>query len=196
MDDAACLDKDVGRRRIFWTTRPEACGAYDMCGHACSIPGLEYVDRLDLPYPDSSPPGTADIGYRTISNDEWVRGLILNIINTRARNDRPCPSPASVYGHWSESFFREGEWLYIGSTLWNAAEKLYARCQDAVKAIEAAIRADMGKLIAQGIVQSVAVHAVYHRQSHVDVMIDTVTSTGRTRIDLSGAFVSESWIWR
>jgi phage gp46-like protein len=188
MDDASCLDKDVGRRRIFWTTRPEACGDHDMCGYQCAIPGLEYVYIQDEVT-------RAEIG-RTISNDEWVRGLILNVLNTRARNDRPCPSPASVYGHWSESFFREGEWLYIGSTLWNAAEKLYARCQDAVKAIEAAIRADMGKLIAQGIIQSVVVHAVYHRQSHVDVVIDTVTSTGRTRIDLSGAFVSESWIWR
>jgi phage gp46-like protein len=152
------------------------------------IPGLEYV-RIE----DEAT--RAEIG-RTISNDEWVRGLILNIINTRARNDRPCPTPAAVYGHWSESFFREGEWLYIGSTLWNAAEKMYSRCQDAVRAIEAAVRADLGKLIAQGIVSSVQVRAVYHRQSHVDVMIDTVTSTGRTRIDLSGAFVSESWIWR
>jgi phage gp46-like protein len=188
MDNDACLQRDVGNRRIFWTTRPDVCGDYVMCGHQCMIPGLEYV-RIE----DEAT--RAEIG-RTISNDEWVRGLILNIINTRARNDRPCPTPAAVYGHWSESFFREGEWLYIGSTLWNAAEKMYSRCQDAVRAIEAAVRADLGKLIAQGIVSSVQVRAVYHRQSHVDVMIDTVTSTGRTRIDLSGAFVSESWIWR
>jgi len=188
-DDELCLAKDVGNRRIFWTTRPDVCGEYNMCGHQCTIPGLEYID-LEEPYV------SLDQAGRTIANDEWVRGLILNIINTRARNDRPCPSPASVYGHWSESFLREGEWFYIGSTLWNAAEKMYARCADAVRAIEAAIRADMGKLIAQGIVQSVAVHATYHTQNHVDVVIDTVTSTGQARINLSGAFVSESWVWR
>jgi hypothetical protein len=188
-EEATCLVKDVGNRRIFWTTRPEACGEYMMCGYPCSIPGLEYVDSQE-PYVS---PGQAG---RTISNDEWVRGLILNILNTRARNDRPCPSPASVYGHWSESFITDGSWLYIGSTLWNAAEKLWARCEDGVKAIEAAIRADMGKLIAQGIISAVTVHATYHKRSHVDVVIDTVTSTGRARIDLSGAFVSESWVWR
>ena len=187
-EEAVCLVKDVGHRRIFWTTRPEACGEYVMCGYPCSIPGLEYIDY-------EGPHISIEKQGRTIRNDEWVRGLILNILNTRARNDRPCPTPAAVYGHWSESYIGEGEWYYIGSTLWNAAEKLYARCQDAVKAIEAAIRADLGKLIAQGIVSAVTVHAVYHKQSHVDVMIDTVTSTGRTRIDLSGAFVSESWVW-
>ena len=192
-EDEFCLEKDVGGRRIFWTTRPNACGEYTMCGYECAIPGLEYENHHDL---DQPPPPDGSPGYRTIKNDEWVRSLILNVLNTRARNNRPCPSPASVYGHWSESFLREGEWFYIGSTLWNAAEKTYSRCNDAVKAIEAAIRADMGKLIAQGIIQTVAVHAIYHKQSHVDVVIDTVTSTGRARIDLSGAFVSESWEWR
>ena len=88
--DEPCLDQNRGRRRIFWTTKVAACGTYTLCGAECGIPGLEYEDVPE-----------ADIG-RTIKNDEYLRSLILNILNTRARTELPCPSPAAVYGHWSE----------------------------------------------------------------------------------------------
>jgi len=187
-----CLAQNVGRRRIFWSTRPHACGGYVMCGVECQIPGLEYEDK-EGPYPDNSLPGHISGGYRTIKNEGWLHGLILNILNTRARTDKRCPTPAAVYGHWSESYREDG--LYIGSTLWNAAEKSYIRTADAVKAIGAAVRADMGKLIALGIAESVEVEATYRGSNSVEVTVTVTTVTGRSTINLSGSFVTETWVW-
>jgi len=192
MQNDPCLDQNAGHRRIFWTTRAEACGDYDLCGVVCSIPGLEYEDIAD-PYPDQDLPGNVSSGYRTINNDNWLQGLILNILNTRARNDVRCPTPASVYGHWSESY--RGDGLYIGSTMWNAAEKSYIRTADAVKAIGNAVRADMGKLVALGIAESVEVEASYRGSNSVAVVITVITVSGRSTINLSGSFVSETWVW-
>jgi hypothetical protein len=186
-----CLAQNNGRRRIFWTTRANACGSYTMCGIECSLPGLEY-ENVEGEHPDQGLPGEGP--YRTIKNDEWLQGLILNILNTRARSDARCPTPAAVYGHWSESYRDDG--LYIGSTLWNAAEKPYVRTSDAVKAIGVAVRTDMGKLIALGIAESVEVEATYKGSNSVEVIVTVTTTTGRSRINLSGSFVSETWVWR
>ena len=185
-----CIEQNSGHRRIFWTTRPQVCGEYILCGVECSIPGLEYEDK-EGPYPDQGPVPSS--GLRTIKNDGWLQSLILNILNTRARNDIKCPSPAAVYGHWSESYREDG--LYIGSTLWNAAEKSYVRTNDAVKAVKAAVTADMGKLIALGLADSVEVEATYRGSNRVDVAVTAVTSSGSSRVDLSGSFVSETWVW-
>jgi phage gp46-like protein len=185
-----CLDQQIGRRRIFWTTRQNACGTYNLCGQTCSIPGLEYEDHDD-PYPEQGLPASS--GYRTIKNDEWLLGLILNILNTRARTDMRCPSPAAVYGHWSESYRSDGLW--IGSRMWNAASKSYIRVNDGVKAIEAAIRADMGKLVVQGVADSVEVTATYRRHNSVEVMVTATKTNARHVLNLSGSFVSNNWVW-
>ena len=190
--EAVCFDQNVGRRRIFWATKPQACGEYTMCGIECNLPGLEYEDREGA-HPDQGLPGHVSGGFRTIKTDGWLTGLILNILNTRARSDVKCPTPAAVYGHWSESYREDG--LYIGSTLWNAASKSYVRCADAVKAIGAAVRADMGKLIALGIAQSVEVEAFYRGSNTAEVIVTVNTVTGRSKINLSGSFVSETWVW-
>jgi hypothetical protein len=181
-----CLGQNVGRRRIFWTTRPEVCGSYILCGIECAIPGLEYK-VVDDPVVGHGATG------RTIKNDEWLQSLILNILNTRARTDLRCPSPAAVYGHWSESYRDDG--LYIGSRLWNAASKSYIRVADAVKAIAAAIKSDMGKLTAQGLADSVDVDAVYRGRNRVDVTITAIVRNARHVLNLSGTYASETWVW-
>ncbi|MEY9493758.1 phage GP46 family protein [Bradyrhizobium elkanii] len=173
-----CLEQNVGRRRIFWTTRADACGSYILCGNECSIPGLEYENN--------------EVG-RTIKNDEWLRSLILNILNTRARTDIRCPSPAAIYGHWSESYRDDG--LYIGSRLWNAAAKNYIRIADAVKAIQAAISADMAKLTVLGVADAVNVEATYRGRNQVEVIITATRTNDRHVLNLSGSFVSGSWAW-
>lgn len=174
----SCLDQNVGRRRIFWTTRAQACGDYVLCGHECGIPGLEYED--------------SDAG-RTIKNDEWMQSLILNILNTRARTDLKCPSPAAIYGHWSESYRTDG--LYIGSRLWNAASKAYVRTADSVKAIQAAIRADMAKLTVLGLADSVEVEATYRGRNQVEVLITATKTSARHVLNLTGSFVTGTWVW-
>ena len=185
-----CVGQNAGRRRVFWTTK-QVCGEYFLCGHNCSIPGLEYEDSSD-PYVD---PGTlpASSGYRTIKNDEWILSLILNILNTRARNDSRCPSPAAIYGHWSESYRTDSLW--IGSRLWNAAEKSYIRVSDSVKAIQAAIQADVGKLVVLGVADSVTAEATYRGRNSVEVIVTATKTNARHVLNLSGTFVSDTWVW-
>jgi phage gp46-like protein len=189
--DEGCTKLNEGRRRVFWTTRPEACGEYTLCGNPCTIPGLEYED-LDVAYADPRIAGK-DSGFRTIKNDDWLHSLMLNILNTRARTDVKCPGPWGVYGHWSESYRDDNLW--IGTRLWNAAEKSYARCLDGVRAIRAAVEADMGKLIILGVADSVEVDAVYAGSNRVDITVIATTTQGASKINLSGAFVTGSWVW-
>jgi len=181
-----CLVQQAGRRRIFWTTQPTACGEHTQCDASCSIPGLQYVDVEG----DHVSPGID----RTIQNSDWLQGLILNILNTRARTDNKCPSPAAVYGHWSESYL--GDSYYIGSTLWNAAEKDYRRVGDAVNAIQVAIQADMAKLIRLKLVDKVVVEVTYKSIGAVVVVITTFTKNVRHVVNLAGAFTSGEWTWR
>jgi hypothetical protein len=181
-----CVDQNVGRRRIFWTTQRDACGSYTMCGQECAIPGLAYVNSDE---PHVSPGGPP----RTIKNDEWTLGLILNILNTRARSDLRCPSPAAVFGHWSESYRDDGLW--IGSRLWNAAEKSYVRVADSVKAIQAAVQADMAKLVVLGVADSVNVEAIYRGRNTVEVTVTAIKTNARHVLNLSGTFVSDTWVW-
>jgi len=177
MPETRCLSDDIGRRRVFWTTL-DSCGRYGLCDAECSIPGLQYVN---------TPEG------RTIANDDWIRSLVLNILNTRARSDLKCPTPAGTYGHWSESYRDDG--LYIGTRVYNAAEKSYARILDGVKAIGAAIRSDVGKLIILGIADDIDVDVVYRGRSQVDVTITVIARSVRRTVNLSGIYSSDTWIW-
>lgn len=131
---------------------------------------------------------------RSIRTDGWLRGLILNILNTRARTDVKCPTPSAVYGHWSESYRTDG--LYIGSRLWNTASKSYVRIADAVGAIEAAIRADMAKLTVLGVVDSVEVTAHYRGNNSVDVNVTAITVRSQHVLNLSGNLLSGEWVWQ
>jgi hypothetical protein len=191
-DPNPCIGQNVGRRRRFWTTQLEVCGDYTLCGTPCAIPGLEYVDD-DTPYVDPGmlPPSS---GYRTIKTDEWIHGLILNILNTRSRTDLKCPSPPGTYGHWSESYRDDGLW--VGSGLWNAAERFYPRVEDGVKAIGAAVQADMNKLVILGVASSVSVLTKYAGRNRVDIMIETVTLPPSKPLKLSGTYASDTWSWQ
>lgn len=181
-----CIRQNVGRRRIFWTTQQNACGEYQMCGLECSIPGLVYLDGNQLS-------GSTVEDGRTISNKDWLLGLILNILNTRARTDARCPAPTAVFGHWSESYRDDG--LHIGTRLWNAAEKKYIRVADSVKAIKAAIQSDLHKLVILGLADSVEVEAAYTGRGTVAVVVTATKTSARHVLNLSGTFVSDTWIW-
>jgi hypothetical protein len=174
-----CVDQNTGRRRIFWTT-VDSCGSYVQCGEECSLPGLRYINQ---------PEG------RTIESDrdQWLRSLILNILNTRARTAAPCPTPMAVFGHWSESY--RDDKLYVGSRLYETAEKPYNKITDAVKAIGAAIRADMGKLLILKLAENVEVEVTYKGGNRVDVVIATVVRNVRHVLNLSGTYASDSWVW-
>jgi phage gp46-like protein len=173
---------------VFWTTQPEACGSYTLCDNQCAIPGLVYSDVEE---PGVNPEGPE----RTIVNVEWLRGLILNILNTRARSDLKCPTPAAIYGHWSESYREDG--VYIGARFWNAADRTYARINDNVRAIETLIESDLSKLIQMEVATNVEVDAYYMGNNKIGVNI-SVTSplSGSLKINLAGTLVAGGWEWR
>jgi hypothetical protein len=177
MPEARCLLDDYGQRRVFWTTL-DSCGRYTLCDAECAIPGLQYIDK---------PEG------RTIANDDWIRSLVLNILNTRARTDVKCATPAGTFGHWSESYRDDG--LYIGTRVYNVAEKTYSRILDGVKAIGAAIRSDVGKLIILGLADDVDVDVVYRGRSRVDVVVTVIARSVRRTVNLSGTYSSDTWVW-
>jgi len=177
MPTTDCLSNTAGRRRIFWTTM-ESCGRYNLCGADCSLPGLQYVD---VP------------GGRSIANTDWIRSLILNILNTRARSDIKCPTPVGTYGHWSESYRDDN--LYIGTRLYNEAEKTYARVMDGVKAIGAAIRSDVSKLVVLKIAHDIDVDVVYRGRSRVDVTISITVHSVQHTVNLAGIYSSDAWAW-
>jgi hypothetical protein len=161
----------------------DSCGRYNLCGEECSIPGLQYVDKPTTDLPEG----------RTIANDDWIRSLILNILGTRARSDLKCPTPAGTYGHWSESYRDDG--LYIGTRVYNMAEKSYIRILDGVKAIGSAIRSDVGKLIIMGIADDVDVDVVYRGRSRVDVTVTVTVRSVRRTLNLAGTYSSDTWVW-
>jgi len=175
-----CLRNTPPRRRTFWTTQLEACGSDFLCGRPCAIPGLIYE---------------GDGEGRTIITKDWLQSLILNILNTRARSDLRCPTPAGVYGHWSESYREDG--IYVGAKFWNAAEKPYARIADSVKMIEVMVKSDLSKLVQMNVATSVDVEAVYGGSNQVIITVRaTSVASGDMAINLAGAFVSSGWEWR
>lgn len=174
-----CLSKAPFGVRTFWVTQPDSCGEYLLCGYQCQIPGLQYEEVTD---------------GRTIITVEWLRGLILNILNTRARSDLKCPTPQAIYGHWSESYREDQQ--YIGARFWNAAEKSYIRVADAVKAIGAMIKADLAKLVMLGVASKVDVTAVYGGSNTVLVTVQATAPTGAVTINLTGAMGTGGWVWR
>jgi len=177
---AACLEANLGRQRSFWSTQPDACGESVLCESSCVIPGLTYVDSED---------------GRTISNDDWLRGLLLNILSTRARSDQKCPSPSAVYGHWSESYRQDG--LHIGSRIYDTAERSYRRTNDSVNAICTMVKADAAKLVAMGLATAVDAVCTYRGGSVVDVIITlSASSGGRKTINFAGALSPGGWEWR
>jgi hypothetical protein len=184
VSETQCLPNEGGRR-VFWTTM-DSCGRYNLCGAECSIPGLQYIDSEE-PY------ANVDGVPRTIANTDWIRSLVLNILNTRARSDIKCPTPAGTYGHWSENYRTDG--LYIGTRLFNAAEKSYSRILDGVKAIGAAIQSDLGKLVIMGIATAVEVDAVYRGRSRVDITITIVLNSTRKTVNFSGVYSTDMWVW-
>lgn len=172
-----CLPGVEERRRIFWTTM-DSCGHQNICGEPCIIPGLQYVNTEE---------------GRTIANTDWIRSLVLNILNTRARSDLKCPAPLGTYGHWSESYRTDG--LYIGTRVYNVAEKSYARVLDGVKAIGAAIRSDVSKLVILKLADDVEVDVVYKGRNRVDVEVTILSRSVRRTLNLAGTYSTDTWVW-
>lgn len=180
-----CTVPLLSRRRKFWTTQPNACGEYTDCGDQCGIPGLQYINEPN--------------NKRSIVNDYWVRSLVLNILNTRARRVKSvsaaCPRVADSGGHWSESFREDG--LYIGTRIWDEMNTPVARIQDAVSLLAAQLRADIGKLVQLNIASDIEVDVQYKGSNRVSATITINGPTlGENTVNLTSERLANEWVWR
>lgn len=179
----ACSVNPLSRLRSFWTTQPNACGEYQACGDQCGIPGLQYIDSEE---------------GRTIANNNWLYSLVLNILNTRAREPVvKCGAYVSgVGGHWSESYREDG--LYTGTTIWSYQRQTASSISEITKMLSVQLQADMAKLVKMGVASSVDVSVTYKGSNKVEAVI-TVSSLlvgDSTTIALTSERVANEWVWR
>lgn len=177
-----CANPPLSRRRSFWTTQPDACGDYYDCGDHCAIPSLKYIE--------------AENG-RTISTENWIHSILLNILNTRARVPKTkCGNTVvSVGGHWSESYRQDG--LYVGTRIWAELQQPVSKIQDMVKLLNAQLQADVGKLVTMKIATEVEVETTYKGSNRVVATITVRGPTiGESQINLTSERLANEWVWR
>lgn len=178
---AECNVPINGRRKIFWTTQPDACGVITYCHSDCGSSGLKsYV-----------PAGQQG---RTFVNTDYVRGLALNILFTDARKeDKPCGyRPGAIGGHWSDSFRADGK--RAGTNLRDLP--ISYSVQDSVKLIQAYMQTSLQKLVGYGVAQSVSVAVKYLGRNVFQADVDITSTDGeQTRVGVTGNRMENSWVW-
>lgn len=178
---AACAQAAPGsRRRAFWATQPNACGVDgNKCGDPCGIAGLQIIDNDD---------------GRTFATNDWLRGLVLNILMTDAKlpNTSCGYVPGTQGGHWSESFRGDGQ---VSGTLVRDLPTSSSIAASVAMA-KARLTADMAKLIALGVATSVEVVTTYLGGQRISAEIVVVGQSGeKQRVGLSGSRLENSWVW-
>lgn len=178
---AECNVPIQGRRKIFWVTQPDACGAVVRCHNNCGSSGLQsYVPKGQ--------------NGRTFVNRDYVRGLAINILLTDARKeDRPCGyRPGAVGGHWSDSFRDDGK--RAGTNLRDIPRSYQA--SETVKLIQSYMQASLQKLVGYGVAQSVAVAVKYAGRNVFQATIDIISVDDEmTRVGITGNRMENSWVW-
>lgn len=178
---ATCNDTINGRRRIFWTTQPDACGSEIRCHSNCGSSGL-------LSYVPQGQRG------RTFANNDFVRGLAINILLTDARKESgPCGHhPSAIGGHWSDSYRADGQ--RAGTNLRDIP--ISYRVTDTAKLIQAYATAALQKLIAYGVAQTVSVEVKYLGRNMFDLKADITSTDGAvSRVGVTGNRMENSWVW-
>lgn len=178
----SCQPNLAEARRSFWATQANACGSdWDDCKlQNCGRPGLRII-----------PAETAN--EATISTENWVAGLILNILFTRATNNATSCAiqPGNRGGHWTDSFTGNQS----GSTLQNL--QINSSPQRAIPTLKSAIEFDLQKLISFGICDRIEAVVTYQGRGQYNVVINAYgnkagTDTGLT---LSGSTQNNMWRW-
>lgn len=169
------------RRKQFWSTQPNACGQQPGCVSDCGMPGLELVENTD----DSA----------TIATNEWVRGLVLNILGTNGRKpNRACGYRANAQGgHWSDSFRTDG--FQAGTLVRDLPTTVSIR--DSIAMARAQLQADLQKLVGMGIAQKVVVVTSYLGSNRMSATIEIIGPSGTTStIGLTGQRNTNAWVWK
>jgi len=175
---AYCETAPQGRRRAFWATQPEACGAdADACRPAgeCARPGLLLEGS-------------------SFATGDWLRGLVINILHTDGKlpADRCGYAPGTQGGHWTESFRTDRQ--KTGTLIRGIAPQSSIR--DAIALVKARMIADLNKLVAMKLALKVEVNASYLGSNRVRVDIVIIGQSGETtKVGMTGDRLQNSWVW-
>lgn len=177
---ASCGSSPLGRRNLFWATQPGACGDTAVCGSDCGHPGLE--------------PLTDSAGAVTLSTDNWLQGLVINMLMTDGRRpDQACGyAPGGQGGHWSASYMSADTGL---GTLLRTATTV-GRVQQLTALITSYAQSTMQRLVTRGVAVDVSVDGSYLGEGkyQLDIIIVGLHNTV-TRVGLSGARLANGWVW-
>lgn len=176
-----CNDTINGRRKIFWTTQPDACGVVTSCHSDCGSSGLKSF----------VPAGQRG---RTFANNDFVRGLALNILLTDARKeDAACGhKPGAVGGHWSDSYRDDGK--RAGTNL-RDVPTIY-RVADTLKIMQAYAQSSLQKLVLYGVAQSVTVAVRYAGRNVFPMDVEIISTDGAVaKVGIVGNRMENSWVW-
>lgn len=174
-----CVESTVGRRRLFWATQPGACGVEATCTSDCGIPGFELE--------------TAN-GQGSISTDDWLRGLMINMLMTDGRMaDTACGyNPNGQGGHWSESYISAGDGI---GTLMRTIPPA-GRVQALEAQLAAYAKQTLQKLVSRGVARSVDVVVKYVSGGNFSVNASVFGVDSRTsKVGLSAQRLDNGWIW-
>lgn len=177
----ACVQSSVGRRKLFWATKVDACGVAPSCLQDCGWPGFELTGPED--------------GPRSISTDNWLQGLIINMLMTDGRRlDTACGyNPAGQGGHWSESYVDDT--YGIGTLIRTVGPG--ARVAQVEAQLSAYAQQTLGKLVGRGVARSVAVEVTYKSGGTFDLNASVFGMDNTTsRIGLSGQRLENGWVWQ
>lgn len=211
--DIPCIPAPRSRFRRFWATQPNVCPAEaGQCTYAdpnnlateCQQPGLQLLITTDpdyeqlrcaydgkggLPEDGCAPPITG----ATINTENYVRGLVINILGTNAAQ---APSicgnrPGQRLGYWLDSISgdKSGSSIrYVPTNGFNTAQ--------CVQFIQFQAQADLQKLITYGVANSVTATASYAGNGTIALNI-VVEGVDDTTIVVNSTMtkISNAWVW-
>lgn len=170
-----CNNPRSNQRRIFWTTQMCHSVRDDCVGGECGVPGilLECVNSYDCDKVGST---------KFIKNDQWLTGLIYNILYTNGYDESRCrPFFGNAGGHWSDSFQKKTS----GSAY--VYQESYGSIEDAKRDLSLKLKKDLIKLIDYGVAVSVDVLSDYRGDNVFDVTVIVTTKDGEiVRVGLEG----------
>lgn len=197
-----CIPVASSRFRKFWSTQPDSCPPeVGTCGFDCAKPGLALVLTYDPTWemlncggggggvPGCPPP----IVGASIATNDYVRGLVLNILGTNAAQAKTiCGNiPGQRLGYWLDDI----SGIKSGSSVRYVPTKGYTVAQQ-VQFIQMQAQIDMQKLITYGVANTVSVVATYVGSNTVTLVItvqgvDEVT----TVVNSTLAKIANAWVW-
>lgn len=199
-----CIPPPRSRFRKFWSTQINACPsekADDNCANinTCASPGLVVIPQYDPCFQELGWDGgslsqcTQAVVGATVSTDNWVAGLIINILGTNAQHSKSACGNRPGYkgGYWLDdvSGAKSGSSIrYIPKTGYKVAEQ--------VEYVKQTAMIDMNKLVTYGVAKSVAVKAKYIGDQSIQLIITAVGVDDETTVvNSSVRKIANAWVW-